>query len=1573
MTTERLAQQTSNRVANLLEGVRRKLVETGTRNRLIHVNRTNLRSNTLNIINKRSEDVFDILRVNSRRMKFKAIGKDKNDELDELSLVEEEAPPLDEARSRDLVLETPLGPDALGKRLPRLYTDAKTAEDEQGINILYLSMGFLTWFEDHSSSIAREAPLILLPVELERNERGSTFNIRAREDDVVTNLPLQERLKADGVLLPEIDDSEPWTPEQYFARVAKEISEKPGWNIDTDGMQIGFFSFAKLLMLRDLEPDNWPNGSLIEKDLVQRLLYSGFDSEPPLFNPNKRLDDQLNPEDIFHVVDADASQAKVIEEVRSGRNLIVQGPPGTGKSQTITNIIASAVHDGKSVIFMAEKMAALEVVHNRMVKVGLRDLCLELHSRNANKKAVLGELKRTLLSGGSISGIIGDSSKLRATRDRLNQIADFLHQPLPNRDYSPFDAMTEISGFIGKNTPPPKLEGNGLDNLTRLDRHRITNLIQKHATTLNQTGPRIDHPFYGVTVYDLQPTDLQRLSREISAALDALSELSSITSDLAERTGLSVAQNLRDADNLYSILGLLTRMPSSIFNYGPILFGRAGECRLEEALMSASDWKIARDVAANFFSDAAWEASVKALRVPISQGVGSLFLRIFGKYRAASAEFASLLSQPIPKAPAECLALLDQLMIVQQKRAVLEEDKVFLESVLGEVWRGELTDFDGLISCNTWLKELSQISAVQSLETLEAMHVLASEAATLGSNLKNKIALVRQALCAVFDRLGYVDEVETEREIQDLSKLHDRFTKMGQNLTRYAEWAQLANGIEKLTQEGLTSLIKIIDTKHLSPEAAANEFLYATAEARWNYARAILPELNKLAQLNRHHLVDVFCKLDCEQFHNVRVLIREKHLEQLPKGASGEMGYILGEIAKKRNHKPIRKLINSAGSMVRRIKPVFLMSPISIAQFLPPGSIDFDLLVMDEASQVRPEDAIGAVARTKQIVVVGDQKQLPPTNFFARLTDNVSDEDEDEEIVGANGVVPGAAKATEMESILTLCEARGLNSSMLKWHYRSRDPSLIQISNTEFYENRLVLPPSPLQFDDNFGLKYTRVPGIYSSKSRGSGRPGTNRIEAESVASALADHARNWPELSVGVVTFSKAQSNMVTEILEIARRKDTVLDNFLRKVKAEDVFVKNIENVQGDERDVIFISVGYGPHEPNGRLATMHFGPVNSEGGERRLNVLFSRARVRCKVFVSFDPGDIDLTRISRDGPRVLKRFLEFAKSGNLDQRLISGFEADSPFEEDVAQVITSLGYPVDPQVGSSGFRIDLGVRHPEQTGQFILAVECDGATWHSALWARERDRLRQAILEDLGWRFHRIWSTDWFHRRNQEIDRLQSALEEAKNLADKGISVSGTNLSDGVDTTLPKEPEIPSTEDFGTVLASSLKVPAYQKARPQTQAWIGSEPHEVPVFQLAEIVVEIVKSEGPIHPEEVTRRIASSFGKARTGRRIQAAVNQALIKAKLQEQVLSEGGFWLTAEQKMEPPVRDRTAETQPTTKAIYLCPLEIRAAAAMIENENGAVEPVEMIRAVARLLGYLRAGRDLQTQIAMALDLG
>jgi len=1559
ISTAQSSSPATGSIRRLFDETRKRLVETGTRNRLVHVNRANTRGNVLNIVNERSDDVHAILCA-GKTMRFLALGVDKT-EADDIVLVDQ-ASEIGEDRYTDNQLETRLGPDSLQKKLLKIAREAKTAEEEQGVNILYLAIGFLTWFEDVNSDRAREAPLVLLPVELVRNARTSTYDLKLRDEDLITNLPLQRRLSEDfGLKLPDLEFEEGWRPSDYFVAIEERIADRPRWKVDRDGMQLGFFSFSKLLMYLDLALEAWPDGMLEQHELTRGLLYEGFEPEEPLFGPDDRLDEVLPPEKLFHVVDADASQARVIEEVRSGRNLVVQGPPGTGKSQTITNIIATAAREGRTVLFVAEKMAALSVVHDRLVKHGLRDICLELHSKTANKKAVHAELARTLNAAKAIPAVPDGPVALTAARDRLNDIAAALHRPIGASGETPYSVLGRQARFIGMSAPPPALDGDFLTTMTREDEAALSALLVDYGAALDTAGPPDRHPFAGVGALDLQPVDIQRLKTDLAAAGRAATTLRDALDLVMTSLALTGTRSLAAVPALHDVLDRLVGLPAGKADLARQIFPVMDAARLSDALDAARQWRERHDAVSENFIDAAFGADPASLRGPLAAGTTSFFARWGSAYRAASRELAGMLKGTLPKTAPDRLMLLDLLLEVRALRTRWGDDEAFLAAALDEAWRGERTDFAGAAAVAVWCKRARGASIDAGPEALITLAADPARLGALSADLARAEPEARRAIEAIAHRLEMNRTAPTRLgDGGDLAETAARLDDMAASIDRYGEWARLCRLRQRLDDAGIGVLAARVANGEISASAAAIELKFARAERLWRDAIAASPALAEIRSLDRYALAEQFAALECRRLTENVTTILAQHLAQLPQGAQGEMGAIRSEIGKKKRHIPLRQLFLRAPNAIQRIKPVLLMSPISVAQFLTPGTIDFDLLVFDEASQVRPEDALGAIARARQIVVVGDQKQLPPTSFFDRL---VADGEEAEELdEGAEDLLGGAASLGELESILSLCEARGLPSRMLQWHYRSRDPSLIRVSNREFYRDELILPPSPLQEDPAYGLVFTKVDGVYD---RGGKRD--NRKEGEAIIARVAEHARATPALSLGIVTFSSAQKNTITELLELARRSDTALDSFLREGQAEDVFIKNIENVQGDERDVILVSVGYGPATPGGRLASMSFGPINADGGERRLNVLFTRARIRCEVFASFDPGDIDVSRTAREGPRILKRYLDYAKSGTLDDAVLTGELPDTPFEEDVADVIRSFGFLADPQVGSAGFRIDIGVRHPDHPGTYLLAVECDGAAYHSALWARERDRLRQDVLEHLGWRFLRIWSTDWFYDRRAQIERLRRALEEAHEAAETGIKVDGANH--GRPTVAVTDEDILPT--FVIPETVNRIMPAYQRAHFPVS--IGVEPHEAPLSILAPLVYRIVAFEGPICVDEIARRVASCFGREKAGKRILAATRKALVAAcrassDLQSNQANE--FWFTAEQAANPPVRDRSGEYGATIKADALSLLEIRAALTIARQDNAEGSDEDLIRSAARLLGFRRVGSDLHATLAEGL---
>jgi very-short-patch-repair endonuclease len=557
-------------------------------------------------------------------------------------------------------------------------------------------------------------------------------------------------------------------------------------------------------------------------------------------------------------------------------------------------------------------------------------------------------------------------------------------------------------------------------------------------------------------------------------------------------------------------------------------------------------------------------------------------------------------------------------------------------------------------------------------------------------------------------------------------------------------WIDVQHAAQRLSDRGLHYLAEIVTNGNLPLDKMGKAFDYFFYDSLVRKIFNENPELWRLTGTSHEETRRQFCDLDKAVIELTRLDIAHRaSRKKVPAGIRGtvvkettDLALVYHEINKQKKHIPIRQLMLRACGAIQALKPCFMMSPMSVAQFLTPGQLAFDLIVMDEASQLRPEDALGAVARGSQLVVVGDPKQLPPTSFFQRTID---DEDDDEEKV----------VAAEGESILDIALGQYQPVRRLRWHYRSQHHSLIAFSNEEFYGGDLVVFPSAYHQHDNLGVKHIEANGIYENRR--------NPLEAERVVDAIVEHIAIHPEDSLGVVTMNFEQRELIEELLDARLRDDSFSSAWieLRETTPEPFFIKNLENVQGDERDAIFISVTYG-RDPKGNIF-QRFTGVNTATGYRRLNVLITRAKKRTVVFSSLDPDLIQTTASSAWGVRALKGYLNYAKNGISSSPEISpGAEPSNEHEAAIGSVLKEHGYDVVPQVGVSGYFIDLAVRHPHKPGVFLLGIEFDGKSYHSGRSARDRDRLRQMTLVNQGWAIHRIWSTDWFKNRNSEVDRL-------------------------------------------------------------------------------------------------------------------------------------------------------------------------------------------------------------------------
>lgn len=591
---------------------------------------------------------------------------------------------------------------------------------------------------------------------------------------------------------------------------------------------------------------------------------------------------------------------------------------------------------------------------------------------------------------------------------------------------------------------------------------------------------------------------------------------------------------------------------------------------------------------------------------------------------------------------------------------------------------------------------------------------------------------------------------EYELEITHSHTLHavNLAAKYVDHLTKWADYCHLVNRAEA---QGLHQFITFIKQQGCSPDDAYAFYQFAASESMAREVMKTCPLLASFSRSSIEAIVQRFASLDKAILETTSKRIAHKlSNNSIPSGQSGvkvssltELSLIKHEINKQKKHLPIRQLVSRAGKALQTLKPCFMMSPLTVAQFIAPGSIHFDLVVMDEASQLKPEDALGAIARGTKLIVVGDPRQLPPTNFFDRLDGNF---DEDATLV------------EEAESFLDRC-MQMYPSRRLRWHYRSEHESLIAFSNVSFYgDNPLFLFPSPYRSSRYYGVHFHYVQGAQYKK-------GHNLLEAQTVANAVKEHFSQCPGQSLGVAAFNREQSNLIQELLEKLQKENPHFDLQLRASldSSEPFFVKNLENVQGDERDVIFISTTYGPDPSTGRVF-QRFGPLSGDTGWRRLNVIITRAKHRVEVFSSMQPSDITPTEGTKRGVHALKAYLEYASTGVLPDCIPhTGFKQSSDFEEVMLKVLRDLGYSAVTQVGVAGFAIDIGVKHPKREGDFILGIECDGTNYHSAKSVSDRDRIRQEILQSKGWRIHRIWSIDWFKNREVEINRLREAIDDA------------------------------------------------------------------------------------------------------------------------------------------------------------------------------------------------------------------
>lgn len=1803
-----------------LETARAELLDLGARNRLLNIPRSK-NTRFLEIIDERSEEIYKLLINENKSFTFLhgKSGKDEDseaDDIDEKSFIYQFDENSTEKKSQhtDTKLQTRLTPKGLQKRLLDLYHDSKTLEEEQGVNILYLALGTLKWVDPANKENIRYAPLVLIPVSLERGNAGERFKIKARTEDIIPNLSLEAFLeRVHHIAMPEmqLNDNDEFNIINYLDTISQAISLKEGWEVKTNDIILGLFSFSKFLMYRDLDPANWPKDEgLTSKYLIRALIEEGFEGHDDLLAEDSAIDPVILPKDMLHIMDSDSSQTLAIHEVRKGRNLVIQGPPGTGKSQTIANIIASAIADGKTVLFVAEKMAALEVVKRRLDQSGVGDACLELHSNKANKRILLEELKR-VWELGSPRGEFPDElvENLTEVRDSLNAHPARLHKIHEPSGLSAYQVIGQLVRLRQNGQKPTDFSLHQYETWSNNDLTKRLSLVREIIERIEDIGLPSDHPWRGVGRESILPGEIERLIPKITNIYNQISEYHASLGKISQRIGLKNAPDaFEEVNNIVEISRVIEEAPvfgedalnatewsASLpeinilikqgleYQHGyreiekqvhtgqfgtPLITLRdalktipdnflpngfsaarnlidllpkiqadtdrlAKELGAESAYISpqnikqlielslrvaeapdaspeafiASVWDYGVEQAAelvdsiarlqklrqnidSYIFEAAWNEDLTQMRHNLAINTG-IFRFMNGEWRRSKSLSRTMLRDTTQPIQAQ-IEILDNLIKAQALRKSITQASEFGRNAFGPLWRGEHSNSDSLQALVNWMATLkdvgpearrlaSQLSDRETIKhlgyqlrqtldqaNLELNHLWKSFGTSPDAWFDNHYSISRVPISfteALVQKLVNIDITSRQIMTTPADHISDRLTLVekiialqyqkaeieSQNqlgeaafgsywLSSESDWQQLQGAFEwiekhsalrfiaaaisdrselvatanqllaeasiivetlkslsseldssleilfnegqnnilkidsvkiKLTSwikhseqlskwvawqhrrtqanhQGLSEVIERLEDGRLNTSQCYSAVEYAYYESTFRLMAEQTPSLIQFDGELHTRRVNNFAELDRKRIKAASFEVARAHHRRIPSksGAAGPVGVLRAEMARKRGHMSIRQLMLKAGPAIQALKPVMMMSPLSVAQFLIPGKQTFDLLVMDEASQIQPVDAIGAIARCQQVVVVGDEKQLPPTSFFSRMTEASNDDDDD------------STQVSDIESILGLFVARGLPQRMLRWHYRSRHQSLIAVSNSQFYENKLFIVPSPYTQEAGMGLRFHHVAeGIFES-----GTSNANPIEAKRVATAIFEHIQTNPNLSLGVATFSVSQRKAIQDELELLRRLNPEYEDFFHSHPGEPFFIKNLENIQGDERDVIMISVGYA-RNTQGYLA-MRFGPLGSQGGERRLNVLISRAKRRCEVFASITDEDLDLSRAKGVGILAFKLFLQYARTGRLSMSVSSGRPMDSIFEEQVAQALQLRGYQVHPQVGIAGFFIDLAIADPEMPGRYLLGIECDGSTYHSSRSARERDRLRQSVLEDHGWIIHRIWSTDWFQRPEEQLQRVIAAIDNAKSeLKQRSEKIVGSSRAVPIEiVTVERESVIEVGID--QIETTMFRAVEYQESQPEAD--LSFELHETPVGLLSDLIEKIVILESPIHKNEVMTRLRTAWGLQRSGARIEGVVTHAVGIACRKGNVYENNNFLFHSA--TETKLRNRQkVNSLSLRKPEMISSEEIACGTTEIVKANLGATEEEIVTGVSRMLGFKSTSSSLKKTIS------
>ena len=1418
-----------------------------------------------------------------------------------------------------------------GEKLTKVLNNIKKVADssitETGVNILYMAFGFLNWQEAENIDYSFKSPILLIPVKLENESPSLPFTIRQYEDEIVVNPTLKYKLSVEfGIELPTFQENgfENETIIDYFERVNKVVN-KNSWKISKD-VVLSPFSFTKINMYMDMKDNetkilaNSNVKKILNKDdnQVESYDYADIDIDK-FFAEGREID-------LHNVVDADSSQIEAIVMAKSGKSFVLQGPPGTGKSQTITNIIAELLYDDKKVLFVSEKLAALNVVYNNLKRVGLSDYCLELHSNKSNKKDVIDELNRVLHASKKTvkENAKKDLEELYEAKGQLDDYAKILHKPIASINKTPYQIFSAISKY--RDFPEFSFAIENIESIDIDYLKNATTLLDKFSDFEKTIGYEYEkncwNGFNKISLNYKEKLDLKNL---LTSVFKNLTDVCVFIKKIKDSIGIDI-ENADDIKSYYELinkLANLTYFHNSIFDKEKIAHILKN---LEEYNNAIKDLEKNKKILKDVFNDEFYSLDINNFYINFNRNYNTKFRILKKDYRKDIKNLRNLQKEKNKKLKYEdavrYLKLGYRIIELNEK---INQEKENLESFIGNL---DVIKID----LEKLHLELSDLNNIMPATMLSLTQVSEERFNVFQRTIKEFISFIKEN--EFLEQLNQIQEY-FDINIYNVNKtklieLKDIIKRCLYSFEELDDWIRFNEVLIMLSQEGLKEFVDESIKYNIPRKTLSKTYkLMFYKQLMYNTINKN-PILHNFSRLTQDSAVAKFKKEDKIKFEISKAEINCKLSNKKPDFtkmvAGSQQSVLTREALKKRKQKPVRELLKEISQLIQTLKPCFLMSPLSVSTYLDYDTCKFDTVIFDEASQIFPQDAIGSIARAEQVIVVGDSKQMPPSNFFMADFD---DENEDDSL--------------DFESILDSCQAI-MEQKWLKWHYRSNSEELIAFSNANFYHNNLITFPSAKSESEDFGVHFYYVKdGIFDRKAK------NNRKEAERVVDLIWEHFEQHPERSLGVVSFSVAQQALIEEIISERRKQNDIFAELFDSKKEEPFFVKNLETVQGDERDTIIFSVGYG-RDSAGKFYHL-FGPLSKSGGERRLNVAITRAKYNVKVVASIKSHDIDLSKTTAIGTKLLKEYLECAEKGMEYLKRTITFndsEPDSEFEIEVGDNLKNAGYNFDIQVGCSGYKIDIGVKHPKNS-DYVLAIECDGATYHSSKTSRERDRLRQEVLEKLGWKFYRIWSTSWFLNKKNEQEKLLQAVEKAiqeydNNIDDDFIYKKNEEKESFINEEIAEEKELKDLfPKYSHYNYDNIYLPSFRK-----------------------IIFPLVEKEGPITEELLLKETVEFFDNEKVTNRVRDDFKRAM---RSQFNIFKIKDYYVVDKNaKIELRLPDDGDEPR---DILMICDDEIAAGMIEIVKNNNGIAKDSLFSTIVKLLGFNRMGTKIKTKFDKIVD--